>query len=382
MTEYYLVSGPSSVRVVRGYLEVLGYRVVEGSTVVVPIGRSVPVKVEGEILVSDRNRLTPVASSVYESLDRVAEELSKLGRVMIVGPTDAGKSTLAAWILNKMHSRGLQAYYLTTDIGQNEVYCPGFIALAQTKPPVVPGYSASFHSVRPCFVGSFTPSDAIGKYAECIVKLSNVGEALVIDTDGWVWGDGLIVKARLSKMLSLDALVALGLPGELLELLRSNVDARVLSLPRLAGREKSFEERRAHRERLITLRLLEAKRVNVKVDEVEIEGLPLFKGRPVEQRILRGISQNIVYAEVSEEGVIVAVYRGQKPAELKGLTLPLGWERGLLVAVECGGELNPGVLERIDYRARTLTIVSKCRERIRRIEVGKARVNLEGLAGR
>jgi len=99
---FYLASGPLSIRVVEGVVEVLGFPVRVGSTIVIPLGRSVSVKVSGSLSASDLSKLKPLDASVYNVFDSIAGELSAYERILLVGPTDSGKSTLAAWISNRM----------------------------------------------------------------------------------------------------------------------------------------------------------------------------------------------------------------------------------------------------------------------------------------
>ena len=65
---FYLASGPLSIRVVEGVVEVLGFPVRVGSTIVIPLGRSVSVKVSGSLSASDPSKLKPLDASVYKRL--------------------------------------------------------------------------------------------------------------------------------------------------------------------------------------------------------------------------------------------------------------------------------------------------------------------------
>jgi polynucleotide 5'-hydroxyl-kinase GRC3/NOL9 len=376
---FYLAFGPLSLNVVEGVVEVLGFPVRAGSSVVVPLGRSVSVKVLGSFSVSDWSRLRPFDGSVYASMDSIAEGLSVYRSVVLIGPTDSGKSTLASWVANKVALRGAVAYYLTTDVGQNEVFCPAFVSLARARPPVIPGYSESFTDVKPCFVGSFTPSDSVDRYVECAVELARMADGpLVVDTDGWVSREGVRVKARIAEEIGADVIVAVGLDDVVVEQLRSARGAEVVKLTRLVeGRVKTVEERRIHRERLLTLRLLGARQVKVRVDDVEVDGTPLFKGKPLDYGTVRSINPKLVYAEQHGER-IVAVYRGAtQPINIDGTLLPLEWEKNLIAAVHCGNQVKPGVVERIDYRTRSIVVRTPCSERINRIEIGKVKVEVK-----
>eukprot|EP01062_Namystynia_karyoxenos_P078283 TRINITY_DN8041_c0_g1_i1.p1 TRINITY_DN8041_c0_g1~~TRINITY_DN8041_c0_g1_i1.p1 ORF type:complete len:453 (+),score=164.03 TRINITY_DN8041_c0_g1_i1:97-1359(+) len=49
-------------------------------------------------------------------------------RVLVVGPTDAGKSTLCKQVLNNATSDGYGITFVDCDLGQNSITCPGSIA--------------------------------------------------------------------------------------------------------------------------------------------------------------------------------------------------------------------------------------------------------------
>lgn len=379
----YLAVGPSSFRVVDGVVEVLGYPLGVGGSFVVPVGRSVPVRVDGVLDVfPGGGALKPLGSGEYEGLDGLALEISRYGRVVFVGPVDSGKSTMAFWVSNKVLLRGLRAWYLTVDVGQNEVFCPGFEAVAALEPPGIPGFSGSFSLVEPCFIGSFTPSDSLDKYLGCASRLSRVAEGpLVVDTDGWVTPPkGLESKAMLADAVGADLIVTIGLgEGEVRVLKETSIE--VLSLPRLVKGSKSLEERRLHRERLLAQKLSGSKPRPVKVEETVIEGAPIFAGSPLEKTVFKNMAPNIVYAERAGEGSITAVYRGRPPANLEAKLIPQGWEKGLIAAIH-GEGVHPGVIDKVNYETKTITIITPYQGPIRKIEIGKVKIDVETLTGK
>ncbi|MCS7107031.1 MAG: Clp1/GlmU family protein [Acidilobaceae archaeon] len=372
---FYLAAGPVTVTIARGSAEVLGYEVSQGSSFIVPVGRHVLLKVRGEAVArSSSGGLIPASRESYAEFDQVASLALEGKRVMIVGPVDAGKSTLAAWILNKALSARRDAHFLTMDVGQNEVFCPAFAALSSAAPPVIPGNQGSFPHVKPCFVGSFSPAESLAKYFSCAEKLSReVSGLLVVDTDGWVDGEGaLMSKVKLAEAVRADLVIAVGLE-ERAKLLEEKLAAEVIAVARLARREKSKEERRVHRERLIAQKLIGAKQRLLRAEELELEGLELFRGKP-----LRLNNPSTVYAEMGEGGLIV-VYRGERPPLGEGVKLLReSWERGLLVSVE-GDGIHVGVLDKIYYEKKLLRVFTNYEGKVKHLEVGKARVDLQSL---
>ncbi len=374
-----LVRGPGRVEVGEGYAEVLGARLGEGESLVVPAGRTVLVRVFGRVSARG-SEVSQVGGETYESIDSIAGEAASRRAAVLVGPSDSGKSTLAAWTVNRSGGR---LKLLSADIGQNEVYAPGFMALGTPRPPVVPGLDDSFSKVERCFVGSFQPRGSESRYVACASRLSRLaGEGVVVDTDGWVelWR-GLESKAALAEAVGARLVVAVGLPSMHARVLERVWGFDVVSVPRLAEGSKSRDERSLHRERLIALRVAGGRERRVRAGEALVVGLPVFKGDPLPQEALYSLSRSIVYGE-SAEGRITVVAR-RRTAIPGAQVLAEGWERGLLAAVHSEtGETGVGVVSRISYRDMSVYVLTRVDGPISMLEVGSARVNLDSLSGR
>ena len=376
----FLLRGPCSLRVVEGVVEVLGGRLGEGEFIVVPAGRAVALRSEGarvEVSGCEPEAWSPEG---YGRFEEAASYAGSAGRVVLVGPTDSGKSTLAAWILNGWGG----GWLLEADVGQNEVFAPGFEALTQPLGRVVvPGFLESFGKPKPCFVGSFTPSAAESKYLACAATLSRHAEGrLVVDTDGWVqrWG-GLYSKAALAAATRADLVISLGLAKGACRALEDVSGVEVLCLPRLVGGSgKSREERSLHRDRLLARRLVGAREWRLRLDEVEVRGAPVLHGNPLPLEEARSIEPSAVYAEAQEGGI--AVVSRNKPSTRSGVKyVRLGWERGLLAAAHAQGEVEVAVILSIDYRARRISVASRIGSKPSIIEAGLVRIDYESLSG-
>lgn len=355
----------------RGKATILGYEATEGTSIVIPIGRRVLVKIEGSASISGESAAVPTGEQEFRIFDEASEKIVAYRRVIIIGPTDHGKSTLSAWVVNKLSSLGREVAYMTTDVGQNEIFSPAFESIARVNPPAIPGSSLSFDVIDSCFVGSFSPTDNIRKYLDCAAELSSRAGQVVIDTDGWVRGEeALKTKARLASLTGSEAIVSIGLSKEEVELLRKESGMEVIELPRLVNGEKSQSERRSHRERLIVQRLLGSK-PRLVASEI-VEGLPVFAGKTLKLPF-----SGVVYAE-EIGGKIVAVFRGRAPPVSNAALLKEGWERGLLLAVR-GEGIHLGVLDKIYYDRRMVRILTPYDGRIERVEVGKVKAELESL---
>ncbi|MEM1873074.1 MAG: Clp1/GlmU family protein [Acidilobaceae archaeon] len=267
------VRGPAVVVVAGGLVEAMGFPVGAGFRLVVPRARAVLLRGENariQVSGSPGSALVELSSGEIEEAYSVAREAARR-KSMIVGPVDSGKSTLASLVAGLAAASGARPELLTIDVGQNEVYCPGFASLASVNPPVVPGSTASFTVERSCFVGSFTPSAMLERYKRCSLELSQSPPPLVIDTDGWVEERGLQAKAEIAVEAGVELVVALGLDREKLAVFESR-GLEVASLKPLARSAKTSEERRLHRERLIASKLAGARRYSVPLDSVVFLG--------------------------------------------------------------------------------------------------------------
>ena len=325
-----IVEGPATLTVRSGSVNVLGAEVGEGGTVTVPAGRALPVIIDGDVHVTPPGAaVVPIADSFFEALEQAASAVRGKSRVAVLGPTDSGKSTLAFYLINVGVADGL----LSTDVGQNEVYCPAFEASAAVvRRPAIPGLHGPLRVLGSCFVGDFTPRGLVGAYVGCARSLAAGLGSYVADTDGWVEGEGLNAKVDLVRALRPDVVVAVALGGDAVRRLQEATGVDVVPLPRLVGREKSRSERRLHRERLISACMSGARR-----------------------RVLRDVP-------------VVALGRG-------------GPSQGSLAAASYGGNDFFSVVERIDEARGYVTLITKYEGPVSEVKVGRARIDLKSYAG-
>jgi len=377
----YVARGPGRLVVEKGTIEVLGYPVGEGSSILVPVGRAVPLLVGGEgARASYTGSLEEWSVEEYRRLDAIAGELGSHSRVMLVGPSDVGKSTLAAWTANKMALEGRNPLLATLDVGQNENFCPGFASSNHVEPPFIPGVGGPL--ARACFVGSFTPRGAEARYAYCAGHIVEAGESWVMDTDGWVsdW-DGLDSKLAAAGAAGPELVVSVGLEDRLHRYLVDRLAVETKKLPRLVESRKTREERRTHRERLLSRALQGAKELSIRLDSTPVYGLPLFLGTPLDpEEVSSLLGVKVFYAEQAPQGITIVVpARARVPVPPTGKLRILrdGWERGLLAAVYEEGIPRPGLVTRISYRRMTIHVYAPTSGKPEMVEVGRARVDPE-----
>ena len=355
----YIVDGPARLVPISGKLQLFGADVTE--PLVVPVGRSIPIVAKGaEVSISPGlNVLRKGNENLYKKGEALAEEISSLNPpVILIGPTDVGKSTIAFWAASLAKLRGERAQVASIDVGQNEVYLPGFEALAEVELPLVPGKVKS-ENIYSCFVGSFTPSRSLSRYYSCfslLVKEAS-GRWTIIDTDGWVevWG-GIESKASLLRIANEGTPVIIG-SKHIADLLR-RFGFEVKFFGSVAEGRKSRDERRRNRTRLISSVLTRSSQKVIKVSEVDLIGFPVFNCE--EDQELTSSSTRILHAERCEDGREIVVIRGRLEGMLRAKLLKDGWERGLLIGLS-EGELRDklGLLVKINYKSKVLNIIAE-----------------------
>jgi polynucleotide 5'-hydroxyl-kinase GRC3/NOL9 len=384
ITGVFVVNGPARVRVVDGLVEVLGYEMSSGEFIV-PLGRRIPVKaVEAEVEVTPSpDRLAPGDPKLYEMLSNTARELASLEPpILLVGPSDVGKSTLASMIAVIAGPSG-KSSLLTVDVGQNELYAPCFAASVEVTPPFIPGWVKDSEPNR-CFVGSFTPSRRLSSYLKCAAKLSWKARGfLVVDTDGWVtpW-EGLYSKVALATAVRALTIVHVGLSEAVSKALESLLPGmKHVKLKRsLSPSKKTREARRAHRERLIIARLVNAKTRSVKIETTPVIGLPIGLGSPPSREIVEslGIDLRLVERiEVTSDGQTIVVSRRPLQGGVGVKVVKPGFERGLLAAAHGSNGLEYlTVIEKINYKTGLVNILTEYEGSISLLEVGEAKIEL------
>ncbi len=379
----WLLTGPSSIRLINGEIAVNGYVIEEqGRQLTVPTGRSVLIYAISSSAIEATKPLSRVNTNAYKSYYSLAVQSTDYDKTLIIGPTDCGKSTLFSFISNISLVEGKPIILATIDIGQNELYAPGFVTkLEASNGPIIPGSITG--NTENCFAGAFSPLHALTKYFGCASKLLTNNRHIVIDTDGWIsiW-QGIESKTAIAAAIKADNIILMGLHDKVFEYIKSRfTDTNIIRSPCLASStKKTREERRTHRDRLIARRLLGAKRYSINLDAIPVYGGPLFFESPLSREDYSLLPvKHVVYAEKGPNGVVV-VTKHKIQTRLPGIKiLHEGWERGLIAAALCNGKEALAVIERIDYTRRRMHILSMCMPEA--VLLGSAKVSLESYSG-
>lgn len=123
-------------------------------------------------------------------------------RVIVVGPTDSGKSTLSRMLLSWAAKQGWKPTFVDLDIGQGSITIPGCIAATPVELPIDPVEGIPLEMPLVYFYGHTTPSANLELYKVLVKELAQTLEkqftgsaesrasGMVINTMGWIEGAG------------------------------------------------------------------------------------------------------------------------------------------------------------------------------------------------
>lgn len=404
----YRLVGPASLTVVDGRVMVLGAELAAGSSADVREYRSYALKGVSElskvkVVLGPGGRVEAPreGEEVIDEWLRVAEEiLGSCGRcrVVVVGATDAGKTSFSAFLLNRALSKGVAAAVVDADIGQADVGPPGFVSMALVKRPVL--WLRELRADELCFVGSITPSPVAGRVIVAASKLASRAvaagsELVVIDTDGWVAGvQALEYKLDLIRAVDADHVVTMG-SKELYEFfsacLRGLSRVHYAPTPKVVAARDRVDRRLLRREGYERY-LGGSDTLVIDVSATPVIGSCLFSGVPLDEQALStassALGERVVYGSrlvdtvcvVTEKPVAADKQKLQKLASLLGvqevLLMHRGGEKGVLVSVVDGSgrEVAAGIVERAEPAERKLVIKTPYRGEVKAVLVGRIKL--------
>ncbi len=193
------ITGPARVEVKEGKLLVAGAIYVPGEFFIVHRFRSYSVMALEEAMINAvlgkgaEVARTSLEEEVIGKWLSLAKEIisdyrkTRRARILVVGPIESGKTSVAAFIANYFLQGGVEPVLIEADIGQEDLAVPGTIASKKVRKKFLWQRELGFESLR--FVGCITPSKCGEKVIASAIDLINKedpSEPLIINTDGWV----------------------------------------------------------------------------------------------------------------------------------------------------------------------------------------------------
>nr|XP_012605365.1 polyribonucleotide 5'-hydroxyl-kinase Clp1 isoform X2 [Microcebus murinus] len=251
--------------------------------------------------------------TALEQMRRQAEKEEERGpRVMVVGPTDVGKSTVCRLLLNYAVRLGRRPTYVELDVGQGSVSIPGTMGALYIERPADVEEGFSIQAPLVYHFGSTTPGTNIKLYNKITSRLADVFNqrcevnrrasvsGCVINTCGWVKGSGYQALVHAASAFEVDVVVVLDQERLYNELKRDLPHfVRTVLLPKSGGVvERSKDFRRECRD----------ERIRMSQEDNQLKLVPVTPGRDMVHHLLsvstaEGTEENL--SETSVAGFIV-----------------------------------------------------------------------------
>jgi polyribonucleotide 5'-hydroxyl-kinase len=207
--------------------------------------------------------------NVHASLEQLRKNADKTEEkgpiVMVVGPADVGKSTLVRLLLNYGVRMGRRPIYVDLDVGQGSISVPGTIGslLVERPASIEEGFSQNAPLVY--HYGHKTPGHNPPLYNRLVSRLADVVRerlganrkaevsGVVINTCGWVRGEGYNQIKHIAQAFEVDVIVVLDQERVYNDLVRDMpAFVKVVWLPKSGGVvERNQEQRTAARDQRV-----------------------------------------------------------------------------------------------------------------------------------
>jgi polynucleotide 5'-hydroxyl-kinase GRC3/NOL9 len=295
-------------------------------------------------------------------------------KILILGAGDRGKSVYCIYLANQFGASESTVAFVDADIGQKDVGLPATISLARVKPEQ---HLTQAKPIASYFVGAVSPARHFLSMVIGTRKMVDMAQSdiTIIDTTGLVHGSGRTLKGFQIESLQPDAIVTLEKDNELDAIVNAYSNFTFLRItPSRYATKKSSRARKKAREKMFKVYFAHAREITLDISRTRIQRLPLFSGTTYDD-------PRFVYAERNPDGT-TAVVKEKHTQKYPGVyTLPFAFERNLLcgLADRKNIYLGLGILKRIHYQNRTITLLTPVAKRqIKIVQFGDMYVSPEG----
>ena len=329
---------------------------------------------------------------------------------LLLGGTDSGKTTFAWNATQALLRTGRTVAVVDCDLGQSEIGPPGTLGAGFAEPAGLEALR-SLRGLTPIasyFIGAVSPARheldvCVGACQMARVAKKRHPDVLLIDTCGWTLGPAACrFKRRLVELLVPQAVFAFARGAELGPLLvpfgyLQRPDVRRVEVAAEAGR-KTSAARATRRAARVLAALNGAREITLSWDGVALVGTALGQGNVLPHHVLQFLCQSlrlpVLHAEQGPDGSLYTVVNGER-WDAGGLSAiqtylhapsvtiaPAQKFAGLLVGLvnPQGALLDIGLIARIDFAARTLTVHTPCRRpaAVAQVWLGVQRLRVDG----
>jgi polynucleotide 5'-hydroxyl-kinase GRC3/NOL9 len=327
------------------------------------------------------------------------------GLTVLLGASDSGKTSFCMLLANAAVDAGLAVAVVDGDTGQSEIGIPGVMGMG-----VMNTHLDSFKDIKPSafyFVGATMPVNHLLATVTGLRVLTDKAAELkcgitIIDTCGFVQG---VIARRLNtsllEMMHPKHIVSIQKSDELEHILQFFSILKDMVIHRLPisadAHIKTPMFRRQRRSIHFQEYFLEGKIHQIPLDSIVLNGTWLGTGVPMEPKMLKFsescLHTNVFYGEVSVNGIYLVTasdgdMKGVEPLQEQFRTrtvvvIPASRYIHLLVGLMDARHnlLGCGIIQRIDFIARTISVYSPIRTvvPVRAVRFGSLKIRADGV---
>jgi len=341
--------------------------------------------------------IPPAWESVLRSITEQA------GLCIVIGPTDAGKSSFCLLAANFALQAGRKAAFLDTDPGQSHLGPPAALGLALVERPLARLEEALPHGMY--FIGATSPVGHLLEVAVGAARLAQrarqIGaDLIIVNTSGLVrGGPARALKAAKISLLSPSHIISISPRGET-EGILAGVRGRHFPVvyrlfPSRRAVRRDAEERRRRREGRFAAYFHSAGEIRVDFSGLAIQGGGWLSGEPLEGVSLsyaeECLEAEVLWGERTAEGAFFIVQGTASRFGERSLAESFGGEikvvekaflENLLVGLldQEGEDLGLGMIREIDFAKKKMLLFSPIArsEHIGGLRLGNIRITPSG----
>lgn len=230
--------------------------------------------------------------------------------VLVIGATDAGKSTFCRFLVDSALAQGLKTAFVDADVGQSQIGPPTTIGMKFFTPEMAP---VQFNGTADqlYFVGDLSPRS---RYLETLTGTRLMvdkaretdADFIVVDTTGYIHDPpAVLLKQHKIEIIRPNHLVGIGRSIELEQITACYSQQEWINIhylqPHRSARSKSSNVRSRYRKARFDAYFAESSVQQIPFEQIQGGRTPFFIGRPANEKELEILSRlaetQVYYAE-------------------------------------------------------------------------------------
>ncbi len=403
------ITGPAKLHVIEGELSLLGCSIHSGEDVIIKAGKHYPFEAEidakAEVLGKETEYQIiehPLIPMDRKNLVKKLTTLPPPLKIMILGNSDTGKTTLICYLANRLINTGSRVAVIDLDMGQQDIGPPCTITLGILKEPIT--HLGDIPPERMIFIGQTSPVGRVPHIVsganDLVEHALNEADIILIDTTGWILGGAArAFKSTKIRTLKPHVIIALQQADEIYHIIKqfesSPLQIDLLSVyPNIPKR--NLKTRKFLRESKFNSYFKEANSRLFNLSDIRIENAFFHSGTQMKGEELDFIEKTLecsfIYAERAAAGIFLAkkyasFYNKNKIQILRDRynikeirIVNKNDENGLVVGLldKNLNTLGIGLIEVINYELSSIRIYTPVMNPISKIQLGNLKITKTG----